>query len=83
MAESIDLSDVIGVFPLTNVGAVLVHKLDYGEDKVLASVNGEEKTWCSLIEKLDDDIGELEPGFYLGSIFVSMKDVMRFYGRNG
>ena len=39
--------------------------------------------WCSLIEKLDDDTGELEPGFYLGSIFVSMKDVMRFYGRNG
>jgi hypothetical protein len=50
---------------------------------VLASVNGEDKTWCSLIEKLDDDTGELEPGFYLGSIFVSMKDVMRFYGRNG
>ena len=39
MAESIDLSDVIGVFPLTNVGAVLVYKLDYGEDRVLASVN--------------------------------------------
>ena len=80
MAESIDLSDVIGVFPLTNVGAVLVHKLDYGEDKVLASLNGEGKEWRSLVEKLDDDTGELEPGFYLGSIFVLMKDVMRFYG---
>ena len=80
MADPIDLSDVIGVFPLTNVGAVLVHKLDYGEDKVLASVNGEEKEWCSLFEELDNNTGELEPGFYLGAIFVPLKDVMRFYG---
>jgi hypothetical protein len=33
----IDLASVIGVYPICNTGAVLVHKIDYGEEKVLAS----------------------------------------------
>ena len=39
MPESnmIDLSKVIGVYGLCNTGAVLVHAIDYPEDKVLAS----------------------------------------------
>ena len=32
----IDLASVIGVYPICNTGAVLVHKIDYGEEKVLA-----------------------------------------------
>ena len=46
----IDLSTVIGVYTLTNTGAVLVHAIDYGEDKVLASINGISPEWCSLTE---------------------------------
>ena len=37
----IDLSTVIGVYPICNTGAVLVHAIDYGEDKVLASIKME------------------------------------------
>ena len=36
----IDLSKIIGVYGLCNTGAVLVHAIDYPEDKVLASING-------------------------------------------
>ena len=47
----IDLSTVIGVYPLCNTGAVLLHKIDYGEDRVLASINGKNPEWCSLKEE--------------------------------
>ena len=47
-SKLIDLSKVIGVFAICNTGAVLVHAIDYGEDRVLASINGENPEWCSL-----------------------------------
>ena len=52
MSESnmIDLSKVIGVYGLCNTGAVLVHAIDYPEDKVLASINGENPQWCDITE---------------------------------
>lgn len=80
MAESkmIDLSTVIGVFTLCNTGAVLVHAIDYGEDKVLASINGISPEWCDLTEQYTETAGEMELGFYLGSLFVPFSEVMRF-----
>jgi len=76
----IDLKTVIGVYSLTNTGAVLVHQIDYGEDRVLASINGVNPIWCSLTEEYVEATGELELGFYLGELFVPFCDVMRFYG---
>lgn len=64
VSKTIDLSTVIGIFPLCNTGAVLVHKIDYGEEKVLSSINGEIPEWCSLTEEYDDTTGEQELGFY-------------------
>ncbi len=80
MAESkmIDLSTVIGVFTLCNTGTVLVHAIDYGEDKVLASINGISPEWCDLTEQYTEMAGEMELGFYLGSLFVPFSEVMRF-----
>ena len=75
----IDLSTVIGVYGLTNTGAVLVHAIDYGEDKVLASINGISPEWCSLTEEYMESTGELELGFSLGSFFIPLCEVMRFY----
>ena len=82
MTESkmIDLSTVIGVYILCNTGAVLVHAIDYGEDKVLASINGEAPEWCEMTEEYRECTGELELGFCLGSLFVPFSEVMRFYG---
>ena len=76
----IDLSTVIGVYPLTNTGAVLVHQIDYGEDRVLASINGTDPQWCDLTEQYVEGTGEEELGFALGSFFVPFCEVMRFYG---
>lgn len=76
----IDLSTIIGVYGLSNTGAVLVHAIDYGEDKVLASINGIDPDWCSLTEEYVESTGDLELGFMLGSLFVPLCDVMRFYG---
>lgn len=75
----IDLSTVIGVYSLSNTGAVLVHAIDYTEDKVLASINGENPQWCDITEACREGEDELELGFFLGSIFVPFCDVMRFY----
>ena len=79
MTESkmIDLTDVIGVYTLCNTAAVLVHKIDYGEEKVLASLNGIQPEWCSLTEEYDEATGEQELGFTLGSLFVPLSEVMR------
>ena len=76
----IDLSKVIGVYTLCNVGAVLVHKIDYGEDRVLASINGQGARWCSLTEQYMETSGEPELGFCLDGLFVPFCEVMRFYG---
>jgi len=79
-SKLIDLSKVIGVFAICNTGAVLVHAIDYGEDRVLASINGENPEWCSLKEEYWGGTGEQELGFSLGSFFVPFCEVMRFYG---
>lgn len=78
--KTIDLSDVIGVYPICSTGAVLVHRIDYAEDRVLASLNGDAPEWCSLKEEYNEDAQDVEPGFYLGSIFVPLIEVQRFYG---
>ena len=36
---------IIGVYPLFNTGSICVHAIDHAEDKVLASVNGENPEW--------------------------------------
>ena len=74
----IDLSTVIGIFALCNTAAVLIHEIDYGENRVLASINGIEPEWCEITEQ--KYVEEEEPGFYLGSLFVPFAEVMRFYG---
>jgi hypothetical protein len=75
----IDLKTVIGVYPLCNTGAVLVHAIDYGEDKILASINGKDPCWCDMIEEYMEITGETELGFKLGSFFIPLCEVMRFY----
>ena len=76
----IDLATVIGVYTICNTGAVLVHAIDYGEDKVLASINGDGAKWCVMTEEYMETSGELELGFNLGELFVPFCEVMRFYG---
>jgi len=77
-SKAIDLSTVIGVYPICNTGAVLVHAIDYGEDRVLASVNGVNPEWCDLTEEYMETTGELELGFRLGEWFIPFCEVMRF-----
>ena len=79
-SNMIDLTTVIGVYPICNTGAVLVHAIDYGEDRVLASVNGADPTWCRLEEEYMEATGDLELGFRLGEWFIPFCEVMRFYG---
>ena len=82
MTESkmIDLSTVIGVYPVCNTGALLVHAIDYGEDRVLASINGINPAWCDLTEQYVEETQDAELGFSLGSLFVPFFRVERFFG---
>ena len=77
-SKAIDLSTVIGVYPICNTGAVLVHAIDYGEDKILASINGDRPEWCVMTEQYVESTGELELGFTLSSFFFPFCEVMRF-----
>lgn len=79
-AAMIDLSTVIGVYPLANTGAVLAHAIDYGEDRVLASINGADPEWCDMTEEYMERGGEPELGFHLGGLFIPFFEVMRFSG---
>ncbi len=77
--DSIDLSTVIGVFPICNTGAVLIRKIDYDEDRVLAGINAEEPEWCEITEEYSESTEEMELGFRLGAFFVPLSEVQRFY----
>ena len=43
------MSKIIGVFPMFNTGGICVHAIDDAEDKVLASVNGENPEWYEIL----------------------------------
>lgn len=49
------MSKIIGVFPMFNTGGICVHAIDDAEDKVLASVNGENPEWCEMAEQPQED----------------------------
>ncbi len=69
--------NVVGVYPLCNTGAVLVHQIDHGEERVLASISGDAPEWCGMTEEYAETSGELEQGFTLGQLFVPFCEVQR------
>ena len=77
------LNDVIGVFGVCNAGGICVHAIDHAEDRVKASMNGENPEWYPIVEKPrsefsgDENDMELESGFEFGSFFVPFCLVMR------
>lgn len=52
-------------------------EIDDAEDKVLASVNGENPEWCEMAEQPQEDGDEMESGFLFGSFFVPFSGVIR------
>ena len=53
------------------------HAIDDAEEKVLASVNGENPEWCEMAEQPQEDGDEMESGFVFGSFFVPFSGVIR------
>ncbi len=76
-SEMIDLNHVIGVYPICNTGIVLLHKIDYTEERVMASLNGINPCWYDITEEEMD--GETVQGFWLCAIFCPFCEIMRFY----
>ena len=64
-------------YPMFNTGGICVHAIDDAEDKVLASVNGENPEWCEMAEQPQEDGDEMESGFLFGSFFVAFSGVIR------
>ena len=60
---------IIGVYPMFNTGGICVHAIDDAEDKVLASVNGENPEWCEMAEQPQEDGDEMELGFFVSAPF--------------
>lgn len=78
--KMVNLRDVIGIYGLCNTGSVLVYKIDYGEDRVLAGINADPPEWCEIKDQYVEGSEELETGFALGKLFIPFSEVMRFYG---
>ncbi len=76
-SEMIDLDSIIGIYPICNTGSVLVHKIDYGEERVMASINGQSVGWYDITESEID--GEMVQGFWLCALFVPLCEILRFY----
>ena len=81
--KTIDAKQIVGIFPLCNTGTVLVYAIDYAEDRVLAGINENPPEWCTLIEEYCECSEELELGFRLGTLFVPLYEVQRFYTNVG
>ena len=77
--KMIDATEIIGVYPICNTGAVLLYEIDYAEDRVLAGVNTDIPEWCQLAEEYCEDAGDIELGFRIGTLFVPLFEVQRFY----
>lgn len=76
--KMIDMNDIIGVYSFSNTMSLLIHKIDYVDDRVLVSENGENKQWCDIVEYDDEEdlFGEL--GFKYGEILIPFNEVLRF-----
>lgn len=68
---------VIGTYPLTNTGGVLVHEIDYYDDRVLASVNDDDPEWYDITEQYWEHTEQNETGFCIGELFVPFCEVIR------
>ena len=77
--KMIDATEIIGVYPICNTGAVLLYEIDYAEDRVLASINTDIPEWCHLAEEYCESSGDVELGFRIGATFVPLFEVQRFY----
>lgn len=68
---------VIGVYPLTNLGSVLVHEIDENAGIVLASINGMRPEWYGMTEEYTGPSVEEEPGFSFGEMWIPWNEVLR------
>lgn len=75
--EMKDKIETIGVYCVCDTMGICVHEIDYCEDRVLASANGENLQWCPMNEQTPEGGKEAEPGFLFGSFFVPFSEVMR------
>lgn len=72
-----DKIETIGVYCVCNTMGICVYEIDYCEDRVLASANGENLQWCPMNEQTPEGGKAAEPGFLFGSFFVPFSEVMR------
>lgn len=72
-----DKIETIGVYCVCNTMGICVHEIDYCEDRVLVSANGENLQWCPMNEQTPEGGKEAEPGFLFSSFFVPFSEVMR------
>ena len=67
---------VLGIHCITNCLYILVHEIDDVENRVLASSGRDDKRWCPMEEREDEE-GGFEPGFLFGKLFVPFSMVMK------
>ena len=71
---------VVGVYPLCNVGGVIVHEVDTASEKVLASVNYRSPEWCDITDEFMECTGKWVTGFWLGHLWILLNEVIRMEG---
>ena len=69
----------VGVYTFCNIGSVLVYRIE--DDRVLAGINDEAPKWCKIKDVYSEELEDVEPGFFLGSLFIPFCNVMRIGGQ--
>ena len=70
---------VIGVYPLTNLGSLLIHVIDEENDKVLASINGLRPEWYEMSEE-NIGLSVEEKGFWFEEMWIPWREMLRVEG---
>lgn len=71
-----EVPEIAGVYTVSNNLAICVHEINYTDDQVLASGNGENPAWYPMTEQHNENTDEWEQGFVFGSFFVPFSQVM-------
>lgn len=63
--------NIMGVYPLTNNGSIVIHDISNADEAVLASINGVDPEWYKIEEAEDGSLG-----FLFGKMYIPFSEVI-------
>lgn len=71
------MCNAVGVYSFSNNLALVIESIDYYNDRVLVSENGENSKWYDMCMIYNEDIDETETGFMYGKMPILFSEIIR------